>query len=64
VFLAVCVLLAAVVLATVAAGFFFRSGPTGWIGSAATQSAPNLAIVALLCLSTRHLRRLRSGQAQ
>lgn len=29
-----------VTLATVAAGFFFRSGPTGWIGSAATLLAP------------------------
>jgi hypothetical protein len=56
--------LLAMALATVAAGFFFRSGPTGWIGSAATQSAPNLVIVALLCMFTQYLRRLRPGQVK
>jgi hypothetical protein len=56
--------LLAITLATVAVAFFFRSGSTEWIGSAATQSAPNLAIVALLCMFIRYLRRLNSGQAK
>lgn len=51
-----------VTLTTLAAGYYFRSGSIGWIGSAATESAPNLAIVALLCMFTRHLRQIRSRQ--
>jgi len=34
--------LLAVTLATVATGYFFSSGSTGWIGTATTSSAPNL----------------------
>ncbi len=49
--------LLAVTLATVAAAYFFSSGPTGSIGLGATSSAPNLGIVALAYMFLQYLRR-------
>jgi cytochrome bd-type quinol oxidase subunit 2 len=51
--------LLAVTLATVATGYFFSSGPTGWIGSATTSSAPNLGIVAVVYMLFQYQRRVR-----
>jgi O-antigen/teichoic acid export membrane protein len=51
-------------LATVAAGYLFSSGPTGWIGAAATSSVTNLVIVVLAYVFFQHLRRIRPGQVK
>ena len=56
--------LLAVTLATVATGYIFSSGPTGWIGVATTSSAPNLGIVVMACLFFRYLRRVRPEQTK
>ena len=56
--------LLAVTLAAVATGYFFSSGPTGWIGTATTSSAVNLGIVAVVCLFFQHLRQVRPEQTR
>lgn len=56
--------LLAVTLATVATGYFFGSGPTGWIGTATTSSAPSLGIVALVYMFFQYLRRVRPEQTR